>query len=185
METSKNLLPGSSELLFSLSAKKDFWQGRMDAVELASVYKADALKVQEALTLFKQGELARLNIDKTRSDKYREGFLIGLEDILLVIEKAMSQTKPFHPNPIYTNRSEFALSWYGVSLSGQHDAFEFALSCQGNPAAVRTQMEDAKASIKWQEAEGRHNTSPMKYQQAYLEGLSEALEIIKTFNRVC
>lgn len=182
MDTSKNASPVLSKLLFRLRIEEDFWQGCLDAVGLAFDYKGDALKIREAITLFKNEEFSRLNIEKPHSDKYGEGFLKGLRDSLAVIDKAIKQTDPFNPTPIHTTRTEFELSWYAMPLTGKQDAFEYAISSQGDPATIKMEIEDAMRIIEEYEAAGRKNTSLMKYKQAYLEGLLEALKIIETFN---
>jgi hypothetical protein len=80
------------------------------------------------------------------------------------------------------SRIEWALRFENTRAEGRHDALSFAVNCQGDEALIaeelreRDELVTAGASRRY--GPMAPGSSPRAYQDAFIQGLRDALEII-------
>lgn len=74
---------------------------------------------------------------------------------------------------------ELALRREYLRAEGRFDAFKFALDCKGSQSVVEAEIQDSEQIIARGTGSMAPTASPRLYRESYLQGLKDALRIIR------
>jgi hypothetical protein len=191
-EASKDL---SNQILAALYYRAFYIEGWEAALGFSLVYESLTeggemklkihLQSEDQLKTEIQGVESGLSLDQLktgilskRSEVYKEGYLAGLKYALARTTAGELAPTSLPGGGVHTH-PERVLQHQRTFSGGQVAALLFAIKCKGNTPALENEIQETTELV----AENRGSTAPgagpRVYKEGYLEGLKEAIDIVK------